>query len=62
MLVERGVPVNVADNAGRTPLHVVAEVGFPDVLLFLLDHLADLAALDNRTHKLRGTLRFANGT
>ena len=35
-LVDRGEDVNAADDDGRTPLHVAAMLGHPDIVRFLV--------------------------
>ncbi|GAB6939933.1 DinB family protein [Isoptericola variabilis] len=47
-LVERGFPVTVAADDGSTALHHAAATGTPDDARLLLDHGADLAAVDDR--------------
>ena len=37
-LVENGGDVNIADNFGRTPLHVAAAVDYPEMIEFLVNN------------------------
>ena len=42
-----GADVNRGDNEGWTPLHATASCGFLSIAKFLLEHQADVAAVNN---------------
>ena len=46
-LVANGADVNRGDNEGWTPLHATASCGFLSIAKFLLDHGANVAAVNN---------------
>ena len=46
-LVALGADVNRGDNEGWTPLHATASCGFLSIAKFLLEHKADVAAVNN---------------
>jgi ankyrin repeat protein len=46
LLLAAGGEINAADNRGQTPLHGAAFWGWNDVVQFLVDHHANLAAKD----------------
>ena len=46
-LVSNGADVNRGDNEGWTPLHATASCGFLSIAKFLLDHGANVAAVNN---------------
>jgi ankyrin repeat protein len=46
LMLDLGFPVNVRGEDGATPLHAAAYAGSATVIRLLLDHGADLAALD----------------
>jgi uncharacterized protein len=54
LLIERGVDVNQGDNAGFTPLHLAAALGYPQIARVLLDAGADpsLRSAPNAGHNL----------
>lgn len=37
-LLDQKADINVADNYGRTPLHVAAAVDYPEMVTFLVEH------------------------
>lgn len=45
-LLEKGADVNVADNEGKTPLHMVSAYGYIDLIKLFLEKGADLEAVD----------------
>jgi ankyrin repeat protein len=45
-LLDAGADVNARDGNGRTALHGAAALGYNDVVKFLVEHGADLAAAD----------------
>ena len=46
-LVKNGANINQGDNEGWTPLHATASCGFSSIAKFLLDHGANIAAVNN---------------
>ncbi len=48
LLLAAGGEINAADNRGQTPLHGAAFWGWNDVVQFLVDHHANLHAVDGR--------------
>ena len=46
-LVANGADVNRGDNEGWTPLHATASCGFLSIAKFLLEHGANVAAVNN---------------
>ncbi len=46
-LVERGADVNRGDNEGWTPLHATASCGFLSIAKYLLEHSANVSAVNN---------------
>lgn len=45
-LVEQGADVNRGDNEGWTPLHATASCGFISIAKYLLEHGANVAAVN----------------
>lgn len=50
LLLEAGASPTVADDAGRTPLHLTCERGLPDPARLLLDRGAAIDAVDGQKH------------
>lgn len=46
-LVERGSDVNRGDNEGWTPLHATASCGFLSIAKYLIEHGANVAAVNH---------------
>lgn len=46
-LVEQGADVNRGDNEGWTPLHATASCGFLSIAKYLIEHGANVAAVNN---------------
>eukprot|EP00095_Tigriopus_kingsejongensis_P005319 maker-scaffold123_size333416-snap-gene-2.16 protein:Tk05319 transcript:maker-scaffold123_size333416-snap-gene-2.16-mRNA-1 annotation:"protein phosphatase 1 regulatory subunit 12a isoform x3" len=46
-LVQRGADVNRGDNEGWTPLHATASCGFISIARYLIDHGANVSAVNN---------------
>lgn len=46
-LVENGADVNRGDNEGWTPLHATASCGFLSIAKYLIEHGANVAAVNN---------------
>lgn len=52
-----GADINKADDYGRTPLHVAASAGYPEMVRFLIEYGADLHA--STKGELQTPLHFA---
>lgn len=46
-LVEHGADVNRGDNEGWTPLHATASCGFLSIAKYLIEHGANVAAVNH---------------